>query len=127
VAGTDATTTACCGGASCRILPNLVYRGGISARTGAKILTMMQRLPAALPRLSVPLLVLHDTDDQICPLAGSVMAHEAVSSADKTQRRYPNLYHEVFNEPEREQILTDLIFWLTAHLPSNGSAAHSAG
>ncbi len=68
----------------------------------------MQRLPAALPRLSVPLLVLHGTDDQICPLARSVMVHdEAVSSADKTLRRCPDLYHEVYNEPEREQILTD--------------------
>lgn len=92
-----------------------------------RALAVMQRLPAALPRLSVPLGVLHGTDDQICPLAGSVMVHEAVSSADKTPRRYPGLYHEVFNELEREQILTDLTFWLAAHLPSNGSASHSAG
>ena len=75
--------------------------------------------------ISQPLLVLHGTDDRICPLAVSVMVHEAVSSADKTLRRYPGLYHEVFNEPEREQILTDLIF-LVAHLPNNGSASHSA-
>jgi hypothetical protein len=84
----------------------LVYRGRIRARTGAEILAVVQRLPAALPRLSVPLLVLHGTDDQIHPLAGSVMVHEAVFSADKTLRRYPGLYHEVFNEPEREQILS---------------------
>ncbi len=79
----------------------------------------MQRLPAALPRLSVPLLVLRGTDDPICPLAGSVMGYEAVSSADKTLRRYPGLYHEVYNEPEREQILTDLIFWLTVGAHEN--------
>ena len=103
----------------------LVYRGRIRARTGAEMLVVMRRLPAALPRLSVPLLVLHGTDDRICPLARSVMVHKAVSSADTTLRRHPGLYHEVFNEPEREQILTDLIF-LAAHLPSNGSASHSA-
>ena len=76
-------------------------------------------------KISQPLLVLHGTDDRICPLARSVMVHKAVSSADTTLRRHPGLYHEVFNEPEREQILTDLIF-LAAHLPSNGSASHSA-
>jgi alpha-beta hydrolase superfamily lysophospholipase len=43
--------------------------------------------------------------------AASVMVHEAVSSPDKTLRRDPDLYHEVFNEPERNQILTDLICW----------------
>jgi pimeloyl-ACP methyl ester carboxylesterase len=105
----------------------LVYRGRIRARTGAEILAVRQRLPAALPPPSVPLLVLHGTDDQIWPLAGSVMVHEAVSSAYKIPRRYPGLYHRVFNEPEREQILTDSIFWLAAYLPSNGSVSHSAG
>jgi alpha-beta hydrolase superfamily lysophospholipase len=73
----------------------------------------MQRVPAALPRLSVPPLVLRGTDDQICPLAGSMMVHEAVSSPDKTVRRYPDPYHGVFNEPEGDQILANLICWLT--------------
>jgi alpha-beta hydrolase superfamily lysophospholipase len=100
----------------------LVHRGKIKARTGAEILAVMQGLPARLRRLSVPLLVLHGTDDQICPPAGSVMVLEAVSSTDKTLRRYPGLYHEVFNEPEREQILTDLISWL-----NDRSASASAG
>jgi acylglycerol lipase len=102
----------------------LVYRGRIKARTGAEILAVIQRLPAALPRLSVPLLILHGTDDQICPLAGSVMVYEAVSSPDKTLRQYPGLYHEVFNEPERNQILTDLICWLNDRSrPQSASAA----
>ncbi len=101
----------------------LVYRGRIKARTGAEILATMQGLPAALPRLSVPLLLLHGTADVICPLAGSAMVHDTVSSPDRTLRRYPGLYHEVFNEPEREAILTDLICWLNDHL----TPAHSAG
>lgn len=105
----------------------LVYRGRIKARTGAEVLAAMQRLPARLPLLSIPLLILHGTDDQICPVADSTMLHEAVSSPDKTLRRYPGLYHEVFNEPEREAILTDLIRWLNDHLPTTGHPAHSAG
>ncbi len=100
----------------------LVYHGRVKARTGAEILAAMERLPARLPRLSVPLLALHGTHDQICPLAGSAMVHDAVSSPDRTLRRYPGLYHEVFNEPEREAILTDLICWLT-----DRSTSHSAG
>lgn len=105
----------------------LVYRGRIKARTGAEILAAMQRLPARLPLLSIPLLILHGTADQICPVAGSTTLHELVSSPDKTLRRYPGLYHEVFNEPEREAILTDLIRWLNDHLPTNRPPAHSAG
>ncbi len=104
----------------------LVYRGKIKARTGAEILAAMVSLPARLPRLVLPLLLLHGTDDRICALTGSAMVHDTVSSADKTLHRYEGLYHEVFNEPEREQILTDLLRWLDQHLPAR-SAPHPAG
>ena len=104
----------------------LVYRGKIKARTGAEILAAMEGLPARLPRLALPLLLLHGTGDRICALTGSTMVHDTVSSADKTLHRYEGLYHELFNEPEREQILTDLLRWLDQHLPAR-SAPHSAG
>ncbi|MGH3774117.1 MAG: lysophospholipase [Pseudonocardiaceae bacterium] len=101
----------------------LVYRGRIKARTGAEILLTMQGLPARLSQLSLPLLILHGTDDLICAPAGSTMVHDRVSSPDKTVRRYQHLYHEVFNEPERDEVLTDLMDWLEQHLPPT----HSAG
>lgn len=105
----------------------LVYLGKLKARTGAEIMTAMQRLPAVLPRLSIPLLLLHGTDDRICPVADSTMVHDAVSSSDRTLRHYPGLYHEVFNEPEREAILTDLVAWLNDHLPAHRRGPHSVG
>jgi acylglycerol lipase len=102
----------------------LVDHGRIKARTGAEMLATMKSLPARLPRLSIPLLLLHGTEDWICAPASSVMVHDAVSSPDKTLRRYQGLYHEVFNEPERDQILTDLVSWLDQHLRP---VPHSAG
>lgn len=101
----------------------LVYCGKLKARTGAEILATMEDLPARLPRLSLPLLLLHGTEDRICRPAGSAMVHDTVSSPDKTLHHCQGLYHEVFNEPEREAILTHLLSWLTQHLPT----PHSAG
>ena len=101
----------------------LVYHGKVKARTGAEMLAMMEGLPARLPRLSMPLLLLHGTDDQICALTGSAMVHERVSSPDKTLHRYQGLYHEVFNEPERNEILTDLISWLNDRSKSAAAGA----
>ncbi|MGH3889696.1 MAG: lysophospholipase [Pseudonocardiaceae bacterium] len=103
----------------------LVYLGKVKARTGAEILSTTLSLPARLSRLSVPLLILHGTDDLICAPAGSTMVHDRVSSPDKTVRRYQDLYHEVFNEPERDEVLTDLVHWLEQHLPR--APTHSAG
>ncbi len=105
----------------------LVYRGKVKARTGAEILATMVALPSRLSRLSVPLLLLHGTADRICALTGSAMVHDAVSSPDKTLRHYQGLYHEVFNEPERQAILTDLVSWLNQHLTPNRPSPHPAG
>jgi alpha-beta hydrolase superfamily lysophospholipase len=101
----------------------LVYHGKVKARTGAEILVTMEGLPARLPRLSMPLLLLHGTADQICDPAGSTLVHDGVSSVDKTMRHYQGLYHEVLNEPERDEVLADVVSWLDKHLPPT----HSAG
>ena len=44
---------------------------------------------------------------------GSRFLYEEVSSADKTLKIYPGLYHEIFNEPERLQVFSDMEVWLS--------------
>jgi acylglycerol lipase len=105
----------------------LVHHGKIPARTGAEVLATTQALPARLPRLTVPLLLLHGGEDRICAPSGSTTVHAGVSSADRTLHHYPGLYHEVFNEPERDRVLDDLVSWLAAHLPAAPPATRSAG
>ena len=46
---------------------------------------------------------------------GSRLLVARAGSADKTLRLYPGLYHEIFSEPEREQVLADLVAWLEGH------------
>ncbi|MCA1703397.1 MAG: alpha/beta hydrolase, partial [Actinobacteria bacterium] len=96
----------------------LVHHGKIPARTGAEILVTAEALPQRLPTLRVPLLLLHGTEDRICVPAGSTLVHDMVSSSDKTLCRYEGLYHEIFNEPEQDRVLADLLAWLEAHLPA---------
>ena len=31
---------------------------------------------------------------------------------DKRVQLYPGLYHEIFNEPEREEVLGDVLGWI---------------
>lgn len=100
----------------------LVHHGKVPARTGAEMLAAIAALPGRLPRLSIPLLLLHGTEDRICLPTGSALVYDTVPSADKTLRRYPGLYHEVFNEPEQEMVLCDLLSWLESHLPATSPA-----
>jgi alpha-beta hydrolase superfamily lysophospholipase len=100
----------------------LVYHGKVPARTGTEILTTAEGLPARLPRLRLPLLLLHGTEDLICAPAGSTMVHDTVSSTDKTLRQYQGLYHEIFNEPEKDEVLADLLTWIEQRLPTKRSS-----
>jgi acylglycerol lipase len=90
----------------------LVSTGKLPARTLAEILRSMQTLPDQVGALDVPLLLLHGTKDQLCPPEGSRMIHERARSTDKTLRLYDGLYHEIFNEPERDRVIDDVVAWL---------------
>lgn len=93
----------------------LVYRGSIPARTAAELLTAMEWFPSVARSVRLPVLVLHGTADTLVPLDATGPVVEGIGSGDKTLRRYEGLYHEVFNEPERAQVLADLGAWLDLH------------
>lgn len=90
----------------------LVHAMKMRARTCARLNAELRRARTRLGELHLPLLVLHGGADRIAPPAGAERLHAGVASADKTLRIYPGLWHEVHNEPERAQVLSDLGDWL---------------
>lgn len=92
----------------------LVYTGKISAGLGAALIGAMERFPDRYHELRVPILLLHGTDDQLADIAGSRGLEAAAVNAAVTAHYYEGLYHEVFNEPEQDQVLADLVTWLRA-------------
>ena len=61
-----------------------------------------------------PLLIMHGTGDKITYFSGSEDFAKLVSEAgrDVTLRLWNELYHEVHNEPEKEEVLKFMIEWL---------------
>ena len=94
----------------------LVFRGKLSAGIGGAMLRGMDTFPSRLPSLRLPLLVLSGTDDKLVNPQGARLVEQLAGSTDKTLKMYDGLYHEVFNEPEKELVLGDLRDWLKAHL-----------
>jgi alpha-beta hydrolase superfamily lysophospholipase len=41
---------------------------------------------------------------------------DAIGSTDKTHKVYDGLFHEVFNEPEQDAVLDDVVAWLKEHI-----------
>jgi len=62
------------------------------------------------------LLVVHGSEDRLIPVDGSRQLVDAVGTSDVELKVYPGLYHEVFNEPERDQVLDDVVSWINARL-----------
>jgi acylglycerol lipase len=92
----------------------LIYRGSILAGSGAELVLATNRIQAQLSAVSLPLLILHGTGDQISDAEGSRQLYTSASSLDKTIKLYEGFYHEILNEPERAQVLADLVEWLDA-------------
>lgn len=94
----------------------LVYNGKMSARLAAEMFTAMQNAQDKLGMINLPILIMHGEDDRLTAVEGSVLANEKVASTDKALKIYPELYHEIFNEPERETVMQDMISWLDTRL-----------
>lgn len=94
----------------------LNHHDKLPARTVAELADTVGRFHAEVPRLELPLLVMHSPDDALTPFAGAEMVVERAGSTDKSLLRYDGLAHELLNEPERERVLADLAEWVEARL-----------
>ncbi|MFG1792020.1 alpha/beta hydrolase [Nocardia sp. NPDC049149] len=94
----------------------LVHHGKLPARTGTEILHTSYLVKDRLDKLTVPLLVLQGTADRLVAPSGADIIEQRAASTDLTVHRYDGLYHEVFNEPEQDKVIGDVIEWLEAHL-----------
>lgn len=94
----------------------LVFRGMMPAGTAAAMIRAMRDIEARPETITLPLLLLHGSADEITKPEGSQELYERAGSTDKTLKLYDGLYHEVLNEPERQRVLDDIVSWLNAHV-----------
>jgi acylglycerol lipase len=90
----------------------LVHHGAVPARTVVELLDAMAGFVREAPRLRLPTLVLHGTRDVLVPVDAVRPVYHALDARLRTIRYYEGLHHEVFNEPERAQVIADVLRWL---------------
>jgi acylglycerol lipase len=93
----------------------LVYRGKVPARTLYEMLSTAASYPERVAALKMPCLLMHGGADRLVRAADTKPLFEAIGSPDKTIRIWPGLYHEIFNEPEQEEVLRVTADWLAEH------------
>ena len=94
----------------------LVHATRVRVRMAMGYNNALKPLRQRLSELRLPMLILHGGDDKLAPVSGSQLLYEKASSADKTLKIYPGLYHEIHNEPEQNLVFGDIGAWLNEHL-----------
>ena len=95
----------------------LILRERVDPELFVRLADGLGLLPGRAREIDQPLLLLHGGDDKLCSAEGAQMYVEQSASRDLTVKIYPGGRHEMFNESEREQVLSDLWAWLDARLP----------
>jgi lysophospholipase len=85
----------------------------ITPRWFSEMLAAIERVNGAAGRYDLPLLMLTSDHDGLCNTAAA-RAFLSRYGGQAQERRYPELYHELFNEPEKEQVLAEMLAWLEA-------------
>ena len=93
-----------------------VYTGKTTARLAAEMLRGMEQVQKDAGKITLPLLLVHGSEDKLVDPDASQMLYDTVSSKDKTLIFYDGYYHEVFNDPEKEKVFADMEAWFDKHL-----------
>ncbi|HBB17811.1 MAG TPA: alpha/beta hydrolase [Syntrophus sp. (in: bacteria)] len=94
----------------------LVHRGKLTARLGAELIGAMEHVRAEANRITLPVLILQGGADRLVDPSGAQILYEKIASSDKKLVVYEGFFHEVFNEPQHDRVLTDVEQWLAAHI-----------
>lgn len=99
----------------------LVYDGKMGARLAAEMLGNMAMVQENAGRIRLPMLLLHGGKDSLAAAEGSEFLDHHISSTEKQLKIYPELFHEIFNEPEKGIVLNDMTDWLDRQLATRGA------
>jgi alpha-beta hydrolase superfamily lysophospholipase len=89
-----------------------------TARLSTEVTAAIARVQDGAVDLSVPLLILHGSDDRMVPPDGSRRFIANVRGPDRELREYPGAYHGLFADLNHGEVLRDLERWIDARIPA---------
>lgn len=92
----------------------------VTARLGAIIMHNLDIIMALASRIHLPALFLQAGDDAICDPEGTRAFFQRVPIANKQLKIYDGMYHELFNETDRDRVFADTEIWLNEQLKEEG-------
>ncbi len=86
----------------------------ITASAGMSLTESAAFLDAFSGEMPIPTFILHGTDDKLIAQSASEAFANRVTNVD--YKKYEGLYHEIHNDPEKIDVLNDVLMWLNSKL-----------
>lgn len=84
----------------------------ITTRLADIVLSDHQHIMSLAPSIKTPAFLMHAGADRICDPQGTENFFNRMKVKDKTLKIYPDFYHELFNELDRETVFADMERWI---------------
>ncbi len=97
------------------------------AQTAAAMVRADERLREEFPKITLPLLILHGTEDKATKPSGSQHFYEQAGSSDKTLKLYEGHYHDLLNDIDKEIVMADIQNWIDARIPATNETTTGSG
>ncbi|EPQ08234.1 Monoglyceride lipase [Myotis brandtii] len=93
----------------------LICRAGMKVSFGMQLLNAVSRVERALPKLTLPFLLLQGSADRLCDSKGAYLLMESAKSQDKTLKIYEGAYHVLHKElPEvTNSVFHEIKMWVS--------------
>jgi alpha-beta hydrolase superfamily lysophospholipase len=89
------------------------------AQTAKVLINGARRLTEEFPRITLPVLILHGTEDKATKPSGSQHFYEQAGSSDKTLKLYEGHYHDLLNDLDKEVVMADIQSWIDESIPAD--------
>jgi alpha-beta hydrolase superfamily lysophospholipase len=86
--------------------------------TVAEMVRADERLKRDFHLITLPVLILHGTDDKVTLASGSQLFYDKAGSTDKTLKLYEGHVHDLLNDYGKEIVMADITAWIHARLPA---------
>jgi acylglycerol lipase len=93
----------------------LVTHEPLPARSAASTLDAIDLVATRIPKVKLPFLVMHGTQDVVTNIEGSRALVKDAPSTDKALKEWEGLAHDLLHEPEHDQVINYAVDWFGAH------------
>jgi alpha-beta hydrolase superfamily lysophospholipase len=85
----------------------------------------MAEIKARAGQIRAPVLVMHGTHDHLASVEATKALFAGISSSDKELAIYEGFYHELFNEPEKQELYERATAWLAGRIKKSSESRSS--